>query len=505
MWSPTPVPTALPTAAPTAQPTAVPTAVPTALPTALPTSTPTAVPSPSPTTTPRPSPLPTAAPTPLPSYACDESDNKFLYKLVMTDTGGDGWGDVAYTITTDGATRFTGTLEDGYSGIRYFCIEDNVHTIVVNGSKTEHSEICFEFDDTSGDAFQGCAPIVDVFHTSQGEIYGAPSPAPSPMPSALPSPVPSTAPSLLPTTPLPSPLPTTPVPSPLPSAAPTSLPTVGPSPSPTPLPTTEPTLVPSPAPSPLPTLAPATADLVTVSASFSLSGLDASSVTDDDIASLKTGIASILSGVDTSDIDNVAVTDASTRRLLRPSPTKDARRLATSASVSFDVALSISESLTYDDDTGFIDEVTTSLASAEDDSSNLVTAIQSAASTTAFDAVPSTSAVSSTSLVVLTRPPSFAPTPEPTAGWEDKYGNKIREREIMHYVATFGTTFLVTVFAVFVYFTHPAKEKISACDCTVVVAAWYAHLSARACGASSMHPSYLPSTCTEVRASIQWP
>ena len=99
----------------------------------------------------------------------------YLYKLIMTDTGGDGWGDVTYTITTNGATRFTGSLEDGYRGTQYFCIEDNVHTIVLNGSKAEHSEICFEFDDTSGDAFYGCAPIVDVFHTSMGEVFGAPS------------------------------------------------------------------------------------------------------------------------------------------------------------------------------------------------------------------------------------------------------------------------------------------------------------------------------------------
>ena len=66
-----------------------------------------------------------------------------------------------------------------YPSDGYFCIEDNVHTIVVNGSASETSEICFEFDDTSGDAFRGCAPIVDVFHTSSGEIYGAPSPLPT--------------------------------------------------------------------------------------------------------------------------------------------------------------------------------------------------------------------------------------------------------------------------------------------------------------------------------------
>ena len=134
--------------------------------------------------------MPSPLPTPLPSYDCVESDNMYLYKLIMTDTGGDGWGDVTYTITTNGTTRFTGTLEDGYSGARYFCIEDNVHTIVVNGSQSEHSEICFEFDDASGDAFSGCAPVVDVFHTAQGEVFGAPSPAPtsSPWPTPVPSP-----------------------------------------------------------------------------------------------------------------------------------------------------------------------------------------------------------------------------------------------------------------------------------------------------------------------------
>ena len=51
-------------------------------------------------------------PTALPSYNCDESSGYYLYKLIMTDTGGDGWGDVTYTITTDGATRWTGPLID---------------------------------------------------------------------------------------------------------------------------------------------------------------------------------------------------------------------------------------------------------------------------------------------------------------------------------------------------------------------------------------------------------
>ena len=61
----------------------------------------------------------------------------------MTDTGSDGWGDVTYTITTDGVTRFTGSLADGSRGIEYFCIEDNVHTIELSGSESddEYSEV----------------------------------------------------------------------------------------------------------------------------------------------------------------------------------------------------------------------------------------------------------------------------------------------------------------------------------------------------------------------------
>ena len=110
----------------------------------------------------------------MPSYECDAGEDKYLYKLIMTDSGGNGWGDITYTIATNGTVRFTGTLDDGYSGARYFCIEDNVHSIVLNGSKAMHSEICFEFDDAHNDAFRGCAPIVDVFYTARGEVFGAP-------------------------------------------------------------------------------------------------------------------------------------------------------------------------------------------------------------------------------------------------------------------------------------------------------------------------------------------
>ena len=139
----------------------------------------------------------------------------------MTDTGGDGWDGITYTITTDGAFRFNGTLTDGYNGVRYFCMEDGVHTITLAGTSDTESEVCFEFDDVAGDNFRGCSPIVDIFHTDVGHLYGAPSPAPttSHPPTEMPTPYPTTVPS-----PFPSEMPL-PAPSAVPLPAPTFSPT----------------------------------------------------------------------------------------------------------------------------------------------------------------------------------------------------------------------------------------------------------------------------------------
>jgi hypothetical protein len=85
----------------------------------------------------------------MPSFNCDEDSGFYLYKLIMTDKGGDGWGGITYTIRTDGVDRFTGSLADGLSrGIEYFCVEDGVHKIELSGtaSDAEYSEVrvmCF--------------------------------------------------------------------------------------------------------------------------------------------------------------------------------------------------------------------------------------------------------------------------------------------------------------------------------------------------------------------------
>lgn len=57
---------------------------------------------------------------------------------------GSGWGGITYKVTTDGATRFSGTLDNGYNGVDYMCLEDGLHELVITGSD---DAITWEFDD----------------------------------------------------------------------------------------------------------------------------------------------------------------------------------------------------------------------------------------------------------------------------------------------------------------------------------------------------------------------
>ena len=117
-----PAPSVLPTSFPSPPPSALPIPFPSPPPSALPTPLPsTGAPSPLPSLLPS-SPAPSEAPSPFPSNGCNGDDGLYLYKLIMTDTGGDGWGGVTYTITTGGTVRFSGSLANGYSGFHYLCL-----------------------------------------------------------------------------------------------------------------------------------------------------------------------------------------------------------------------------------------------------------------------------------------------------------------------------------------------------------------------------------------------
>ena len=153
----TPSPTFKPTASPTVPPGS-PSRKPVPAPTPAPIPAPTAAPSPAPTAgqTPLPS---TAAPTPLPSIGCEADE--FVYRFMLYDTGGDGWGGATYTIhnssdlrtTEEGSLVASGTLSDGAKESHWICLVDGCYELVVGGGSAD-SELGFEFIDEDGDHFQ---------------------------------------------------------------------------------------------------------------------------------------------------------------------------------------------------------------------------------------------------------------------------------------------------------------------------------------------------------------
>lgn len=151
-------------------------------------------------------------PTSSPSDACSSS-SEYRYKMILTDSGGDGWGGATFQISTDSTLRFSGTLATGMQreallsplpsqcptpprsppisppgsyAVEYFCLEDGEHTVVVSGgSSTTIDEACFEFDDIAGDSFRGCGAI-------EGELRSNTASTDSPRPPLPPPPSPPT-------------------------------------------------------------------------------------------------------------------------------------------------------------------------------------------------------------------------------------------------------------------------------------------------------------------------
>ena len=55
----------------------------------------------------------------------------------MYSTSGEGWAGATYTVYTNGTARESGTLDGGYDGVAYMCLEDGVHAIEVTGASDE--------------------------------------------------------------------------------------------------------------------------------------------------------------------------------------------------------------------------------------------------------------------------------------------------------------------------------------------------------------------------------
>ena len=77
-----------------------------------------------------------------------------IYRLIMYDTGGDGWQSAVYELrssssladSNEGVVVASGALDDGPEGSDWLCLADGCYELVVGGGSAD-SEIGFEFID----------------------------------------------------------------------------------------------------------------------------------------------------------------------------------------------------------------------------------------------------------------------------------------------------------------------------------------------------------------------
>ena len=304
----------------------------------------------------------------------------------MYDSGGDGWQGATFQIfnstsraeNLEGALLCSGELSDGFEGFEWICLENGCYEIVVAGGSAE-SEIGFEFRDEIGGDFQDLvAPYSDHFCVEDGDVFRHPTPAPSisTPPTKLPTPGPTSGfptglPTSAPSTAAPTRSPTnspTSTPSesptvPSPTGGPTRMPIQSPSQSPSALPTGGPTRMPTQSPSqspsalpfPLPTTAPSngrpsfspTNPRPSLSVVFALSfaGLECTEYGAAEELSVKSGVASVLDGVETRHFGNTTCEANGRRRHLIAQDVTARRRLhGTSSAALVSLTLTISQS-----------------------------------------------------------------------------------------------------------------------------------------------------------------
>jgi hypothetical protein len=91
-------------------------------------------------------------PSPLPSIECPSGE--LIYRLLLYDSGGDGWQGAVFSIfnsssatnALEGSVIATGTLADGFESSHWICLADGCYELIVS-SGTAPSEISFGFHD----------------------------------------------------------------------------------------------------------------------------------------------------------------------------------------------------------------------------------------------------------------------------------------------------------------------------------------------------------------------
>jgi len=169
---------------------------------------------------------------------------------------------------------------------------------------------------------------------------------------------------------------------------------------------------------------------------MSMDGLNASAVTDDDIAAISQGLAELMDGVKASDISKVEVTDASSSSSRR----RSRKLLGMTAKISFTVSMSLAES-SFSNATDLLSTVSSTLASVQSNSTALIAKIKAAATSSAkWDTV---TGVSGVNIVVMTRPPTASPSSVPTETYPPTYRPTEEEAGGIIFVAFIGAAILL--------------------------------------------------------------
>ena len=163
--------------------------------------------------------------------------------------------------------------------------------------------------------------------------------------------------------------------------------------------------LPTPAPTSVPTLSPTAELTTTIECEIAMTGLDVDAITEKDKKALKYGIASLLDGVNSTDIYNLVVSWATSRRLDEKAALRSL--LTTDESVvTFDIILDVGESEEFTDPDDLSETVSETMEEIAEDATTFIAEVQSHTESDNFDTV----AVESTSSVTLTRQPSPVPT-----------------------------------------------------------------------------------------------
>ena len=117
-------------------------------------------------------------PSPLPSISCASDES--IYRLLLYDSGGDGWQGAVFSIYSSSlvsdsfeeSVLVSGTLVDGFESSEWICLADGCYEIVVS-SGSAVTEISFTIVDkvgVGGNYANMCTMLTYVAHVARWSL-----------------------------------------------------------------------------------------------------------------------------------------------------------------------------------------------------------------------------------------------------------------------------------------------------------------------------------------------